>query len=144
MAGLAVPQPKADEDAHRLELALQAGEVQGAGKGFGREVEPGLNPVAFLPVAQARLIKAVVAIPQQAGEIVGGWADQGVLEVDYPQAPIPVEKQVAAVVVPVGQALRLALRIVDQRLEGALRAGVEGFAEPAPQEPLAEDAELIS
>ena len=73
--------------------------------------------VVALPAAPFAVVEVVVTIPQQAGQIVGRGADQGVLKVDDAEASVRPHQEIAAVVVAMNQALGLAEGIVDQRLE---------------------------
>ena len=107
-----------------------------------REAGPAL--VVALPAASFAVVEVVIAVPQQAGQIVGRGADQGVLKVDDAKAPVRRHQEIAAVVVTMNQALGLADGIVDERLECLAGGCRQWLVEQGAQEPLDEDAEFVA
>src|SRR5438874_1583483 len=77
-----------DEPPGRLEVALDAGQVEESLERHPVERRTSLGPsfeVADDQFIDQVLVKRQIGVPQQGREIVGGWAHQGILEVEDPE-----------------------------------------------------------
>ena len=126
------------------------GQRRGPEAAAERSVEPRCEPRCLARrAASLRFVRVggrevVVAVPQQAGQVVGRGAGQGILKVDDAEASVRCQQQVAAVVVAMNQAAGLAEGVVDERFERFGNGVRQPFAEQGAQEPLDEDAEFVA
>ena len=101
MGGFAVAELEPREDADGLELPLQPGQVERPRQCVPVEREAAPVLVVSLPAAPFAVAEVVIAVPQQAGQVVGGGAVQRILKVDDAPGLLPRHQQVSAVIVTV-------------------------------------------
>ena len=86
----------------------------------------------------------MVAVPEEAGQVIGGGAGQRVLKVDDAEAARRCQEQVAAVVVAMNQASGLAGGVVDQCFECVGSGPRKRFVDQGAQEPFDKNAEFVT